>query len=94
MYPEHEKLKKLDRECEGAQRVLEWLSVNHPRPVKLALKTSPFFFSPIRPQEISNAKLGSRQIGREIELLLSQDRYGIVIADNRIVEIEPDDHGI
>ena len=25
MYPEHEKLKKLDRECEGAQRVLEWL---------------------------------------------------------------------
>ena len=25
MYPEHEKLKKLDRERDGAQHVLEWL---------------------------------------------------------------------
>ncbi len=25
MYPEHEKLKNLDRECEGARRVLDWL---------------------------------------------------------------------
>jgi hypothetical protein len=25
MYPEHEKLKNLDRECEGARRVFDWL---------------------------------------------------------------------